>query len=71
LKCEDATPSAYYQNVVFYRGISIECDALMRHFTLCFQSGTVVETLEKKQQNFWVRFSITPIHFQCCELGQQ
>jgi len=22
-------------------------------------------------QNFWVRFSITPIHFQCFELGQQ
>jgi len=22
-------------------------------------------------QNFWVRFSITPIRFQCFELGQQ
>jgi len=22
-------------------------------------------------QNIWVRFSITPIHFQCYELGQQ
>jgi len=22
-------------------------------------------------QNFWVWFSITPIHFQCFELGQQ
>jgi len=43
----------------------------MRHFTLYFQNGAVVETLEKKQQNFWVRFSITPIHLQCFELGHQ
>jgi len=46
----------------------------MRHFTLYFQSGDVVETLEKVSsgmlQNFWVRFSITPIHFQRFELGQ-
>jgi len=34
-----------------YRSISIECDVKMRHFTLCFQSCVVVETLEKKQQN--------------------
>jgi len=34
----------------------------------------VVKTLGKKQRNavnFWVRFSITPILFQCFELGQQ
>jgi len=46
----------------------------MRHITLYFQSGTVVGTLEKKQRNtaeFWVQFSITPIHFQRFELGQQ
>jgi len=38
------------------------------------QSGAVVETLEKSSemlQNFWVRFSITPINFQCFELGEQ
>jgi len=33
------------------RGISIECDVKMRHFTLYFRSGAVVETLEKKQRN--------------------
>jgi len=43
-------------------------------FTLYFQSGAVVETLEKSSkmlQNFLVRFSVTPIHFHCFELGQQ
>jgi len=34
-----------------YRGTSIECNVLMRHFTLYFQSGAVFETLEKKQRN--------------------
>jgi len=37
--------------------------------------GRVVETLEKIQRNaadIWVRFSIlTPIYFQCFEIGQQ
>jgi len=45
----------------------------MRYFTLDFQSGAVVETLEKSSemmQNFWV-ICITPIHFQCFELGLQ
>jgi len=40
-----------YQNVMHYsayRGISIECDVNMRQFTICFRSGAVVETLEKK-----------------------
>jgi len=35
--------------------------------------GRVVETLKKSSgmlQTFWVRFSITPIHFQCFEIGQ-
>jgi len=44
--------NAYYQNVMYYsayRGISIECDILRS--TLYFQSGGVVETLEKKQWN--------------------
>jgi len=45
----------------------------MRHFTRYFQSGVVVETLKEKSsgmlQNFWVRFSITPMHFQCFKLG--
>jgi len=48
--------------------------AIKGHFTLYFQSGAVVETLEKSSgmlQNFWVQLSITPIHFQCVELGQQ
>jgi len=46
----------------------------MRHFTLYFQGGAVVDMLKKGSellQNFWVRFSITPIHFQCFELGKQ
>jgi len=68
----------YYQNVMHYtayKGISIECDVSIRHFMLYFQSSAVVETLEKNSsemvQNFWVRFSITPIHFQWFDLGQQ
>jgi len=47
-------PEAYYQNVMHcsvYKRISIECDVYMRHFALYFQSGAVVETLEKKQRN--------------------
>jgi len=43
----------------------IKCDILR---------GAVVETLKKSSemlQNFWVRFSITPLHFQSFELGQQ
>jgi len=43
-------------------------------FALYFQSGAVVETFEKSSemlQNFWIQLSITPIHFQCFELGQQ
>jgi len=78
-------PAAHYQNVMHYSAygdISIECHVYMRHFTLYFQSGAVVKTLEKKQrnaaefwkkssemlQNFGARFSITLIHFQCFEL---
>jgi len=33
------------------RGIWIEWDVLMQYFTLHFQSGAVVEMLEKKQRN--------------------
>jgi len=39
----------------------------MQHFTLYFQSGAVIEMLEKNQRNaadfLGVRFSITPIQF--------
>jgi len=47
-------PDAYYQNVMHcsaYRGISIECDVQIQHFTLYFQSGALVETVEKKRGN--------------------
>jgi len=52
---------AYRSNAMF------KCDILRSIFR-------VVKTLEKKQRNaaeFWVLFSITPILFQCFELGQQ
>jgi len=35
------------------------------------RGGRVVETVKKAAQNFLIRFSITSIHFQCFELGQQ
>jgi len=44
-----------------------KCDIL--HY---FQSGrNAGEKSSGMMQNFWIRFSITPIHFQCFELGQQ
>jgi len=75
----DSLPCAYYQIVMHYsayRALSIECVVKMRHFTLYFQSGAVVETLENKAAVAAEFLSSilhhgTPIYFKCFEFGQQ
>jgi len=72
---------AYNQNVIHYsvyRGISVECDVQILHFSLRFQSGGGWIVWLKRQknnvemlQNFGIQFYVTPIHFRCFERGQE
>jgi len=54
-----------------YRGISIECEVTTFFAQLLERRrGRVVKLEEnnvKVLQNFWVRFSVTPIHFKWFE----
>jgi len=66
-----SVPAAYYQNVMQYSaywGISMfKCDILRSVFRAAPWSKRWKKNSEILQ-NFWVRFSITTIHFQCSEL---
>jgi len=62
---------AYYQNVMHYsayRGVAMnlmfKCDMLRSIFRVALWSKHWKKS-SRMLQNFWICFSIMPIHFQC------